>query len=98
MKTIIGILVACWALTYCQSAIAVGPSGYVIEWGWNTSTGRAVPARLVIDDSVAVSAGRFHRVALKNDGTVVEWVADFQGEMPPRNTILTSRESGFTDQ
>ena len=65
-----------------QVAQAALPVGYVIEWGWNTSAGKAAPTKLVLSNAVAVSAGRFHCLALKNDGTVVRWtgnsgVADF---------------------
>jgi hypothetical protein len=48
-----------------------GASGTVVAWGSNSVGQTDVPAGL--SDVTAISAGGFHNLALKNDGTVVAW-------------------------
>lgn len=98
MKTNIAALFACCILGCWQYTHAAQPSGYVIEWGWNTSTGNAAPAKQVVDNALVVSIGRLHCLALKRDGTVIQWGGNFRGEASFDNTLLTTGEGGFTDQ
>jgi alpha-tubulin suppressor-like RCC1 family protein len=88
----------CCLLAFRQFLQAAPPSGYVLEWGWNTSTGNAAPAMQVLSNAVAISAGRLHCLALKDDGTVVAWGGNFRGEPTFDNTLLTTGEGGFTDE
>ncbi len=81
-----------------QLVHAALPSGYVIEWGWNTSTGKAAPAKVVLSDAVAISAGRIQCLALKSDSTVVGWGGNFRGEASFDDTVLTTGEGGFADK
>ena len=85
-------------LIFEQVSQANPPAGYVIEWGWNTPAGKAAPAKLVLSNAVAVSAGRLHCLALKSDGTVVGWGGNFRGEASFDDTVLTTGEGGFTDK
>jgi len=60
-------------LAYCQCICSAQTPGYVIEWGWNTAAGAAVPAQVVLSNAIAISAGRIQCLALKDDGTVTAW-------------------------
>ena len=73
MTTLRAILVLCSSLTFAPVAHAALSQGYVVEWGWNTASGTAAPARILLSNVVAVSAGSFHSLALKGEGTVVGW-------------------------
>jgi trimeric autotransporter adhesin len=81
-KALLAALVTCWsACGGPQPALyAASSPGWVIEWGYDTFAGAAVPATLVSSNAVAVSAGTFHRLALKNDATVAGWGANFAGQ------------------
>lgn len=59
---------------------AASGSGYVLEWGWNTATGTAMPVKLVASNVVAISAGSFHNLALSADSSVVGWGDNFFGQ------------------
>lgn len=71
-------LCCCLAMTHMLHAGP--PAGYVIEWGWDTPSGKASPARLVLSNAVAVSAGMFHSLALKTDGRVAGWGWNSSGQ------------------
>jgi alpha-tubulin suppressor-like RCC1 family protein len=77
-------------LTFGQILQAAPPAGYVIEWGWNTPAGKAAPARQVLGDAIAVSAGRLHCLALKSDGTVVRWAGNPVVDDFFANEVLTT--------
>lgn len=67
---------------------AATSGGFVVEWGWNTAAGVAMPAKQVTSDAVAISAGTFHSLALKSDGTVYGCGGDVLG------AVLGSKPSG----
>jgi alpha-tubulin suppressor-like RCC1 family protein len=79
--TVVGVSsFSCMALL----GAAIIPAGYVVEWGYNPvraeglgaftqSTGTVVIANQVLSNVVAIAAGKYHGLALKNDGTVVGW-------------------------
>jgi trimeric autotransporter adhesin len=52
---------------------AAPPPGYVVEWGYDTPTGAATTPRMVLSNTVAVSLGMYHGLALRSDGTVAGW-------------------------
>jgi alpha-tubulin suppressor-like RCC1 family protein len=95
MKTLPKIfLVCCLCAAFNQFLQAASPSGYVIEWGWDTADGKVAPGKQVLSDAVSISAGRLHCLALKNDGTVIQWGGNFRGEANFNNSVLTTGESG----
>lgn len=94
MKTLRTTFLVCCLLTFRQFLQAAPPQGYVIEWGRNTAAGTAAPAKQVLSNAVAISAGRLHCLALKSDGTVVQWGGNFRGEADFNNTVLTTGEGG----
>ena len=55
-------------------------TGTVVAWGENDEGQTTVPTGL--SKVVAIAAGRFHTVALKNDGTVVAWGRSSQTNVP----------------
>ena len=57
-------------LSLGQFLHAAPPAGYVVEWGYDTAAGIARPAKEVLSNATAVSAGMFHWLALESDGTV----------------------------
>jgi alpha-tubulin suppressor-like RCC1 family protein len=63
-----------------SSLLASAPGGYVIEWGYNSAFGTSTPPRVVASNTVSVSAGAWHRLALLSDGTVFGWGSNPQGE------------------
>ena len=92
------IFLVCCLLTYRHMLQAAPPQGYAIEWGWNTAAdtpaGTVAPAKQVLSNAVAISTGRLHCLALKSDGTVIQWGGNFRGEASFDNTVLTTGESG----
>ena len=98
MRTKIVTLAVYCLLAYWHSICAGQISGYVIEWGWNTAAGKAMPAQAVLSNAVAISAGRIQCLALKDDGTVISWGGNFRGQASFNNTVLTTGEGGFTDK
>jgi alpha-tubulin suppressor-like RCC1 family protein len=69
----------CCIFWLAQCVPALAAEGYVIQWGWNSGTATPTPARLVASNAVAVSAGAFHSLALRADGTVYGWGFDLNG-------------------
>jgi Alpha-tubulin suppressor and related RCC1 domain-containing proteins len=84
----------------------------VIGWGFNlngqatgiptssspyTSTGQVTIAGQVISNVVAIAAGLGHSLALKNDGTVVAWGNNPDGEatIPPGVSNVVAISAGF---
>jgi len=92
------ILLACSQFILWQFTNAAQPSGYVIEWGWNTGTGKAMPAKVVLSNAVAISPGRIQCLALKDNGSVIAWSWDRKGEITFDNVSLSSGVGGFTDK
>jgi len=76
MKT----LCLCCILSVPQLVYAAAPEGDVIQWGWNTAAGVAAPPKVVLSNTVAVSASSGHCLALRKDGTVVGWGDNYFGE------------------
>ena len=52
-------------------------AGELVGWGYNYAGVTDVPEG---DDFVAISAAAYHNLALRADGTVVAWGADYYGE------------------
>ena len=93
MKTLRTTFLACCLLSLPQFLHAAPSEGYVIQWGWNTATGVATPARVVFSNAVAVAAGSGHSLALRSDGTVAGWGGNYVGNAtgePMTNAPYTS--------
>ena len=73
----VAVTLACTVATNAVAA-ALSP-GMITGWGDDTSKQSTVPAGLT--DVKAIAAGRFHSLALKNDGTVVLWGNDLNGKI-----------------
>jgi alpha-tubulin suppressor-like RCC1 family protein len=80
MHTLRTIFLMLCFFAYEQVLQAAPTEGYVIEWGWHLIDGANSPAKLVLSNAIAVSASRFHCLALKNDGTVVRWTSNLGAE------------------
>ncbi|MEI6077296.1 MAG: hypothetical protein WCS94_17075 [Verrucomicrobiota bacterium] len=92
MKTYIKAFVAITILLIRQSGLSAQPTGEVIGWGGNISgeatgiptranaTGEVVVASQVLNNVNAIGAGYGHGLALKGDGTVVGWGANYLGK------------------
>ena len=66
--------------------------GTVIAWGDNRIGQTSVPSGL--SNVVAISAGEWHSLALKADGTVVAWGAD-HGVPPDLTNVVVIAAAGF---
>jgi alpha-tubulin suppressor-like RCC1 family protein len=93
-------------------ALALRNDSTVIGWGYNPygqatgipnfvspymSTGQVMVAGQVLSNVVAISAGFTHSLALKNDGTVVAWGNNTDGEatIPPSVSNVVAISAGF---
>lgn len=85
-------LTCCCFLGFGQLLQAASSQGYVVEWGWNTASARTIPATCIVSNAVAISAGRFQSLALKSNGTVVQWGGNFRDRTDFYNTVLTTGE------
>ena len=94
MKIARMIFLVCCLITFIQFLQAAQPQGCVIEWGWNAASGTFAPPEQILSNTVAVSAGTEHCLALKNDGTVLQWGGNFRGKASFDNTVLTTGEGG----
>jgi alpha-tubulin suppressor-like RCC1 family protein len=94
MKNFGTMLLICCFFAFGQLVHAALPSGYVIEWGWNTAAGSAAPVTLVLSNTVAISAGRIQCLALKDDGTVNAWSWNRKGEITFDNIVTSSGGGG----
>jgi alpha-tubulin suppressor-like RCC1 family protein len=56
-----------------QFVHATSPPGWVVEWGYDSSAGAARTPKVVLSNTVAVSLGRSHGLALRSDRTVTGW-------------------------
>src|SRR5207253_648780 len=67
----------------------------VAAWGYNSDGETNVPAGL--SNVVAISAGGYHSVALKSDGTVVVWGynLDFEVDVPAGLNNVVAIAAGF---
>src|ERR1700742_4337149 len=94
------IFKVCCMLFCVQHIDAAQSSGYVIEWGmWNTTNAAAPMSGWEITNGVtAVSAGRLFCLALKQDGTVLQWGWNDHGLPTFENTKLTSGVGGYRDK
>ncbi len=76
-------------------SLALGNDGTVLGWGYNKSgqatgvpttgspysaTGQVMIAGQVLSNVIAIAAGAFHSLALKNDGAVVGWGYNYYGQ------------------
>lgn len=48
-------------------------AGYVVEWGYDTASGKLIEPRVLVTNAVSVSAAEYHNLALLNGGRVVGW-------------------------
>lgn len=94
-----GITVVSFARTMVVGAAFAGfpnlgwsQSGTVIAWGDNRIGQASVPPGL--SNVVAISAGEWHSVALKADGTVVAWGAD-HGVPSDLTNVVVIAAAGF---
>src|SRR5690242_10960417 len=91
--------VAWCMLSYVQHIGAAQPPGYVIEWGmWNSTNTTPKSGWQITNDVTAVSAGRFLCLALKKDGTILQWGWNYHGQPTFENTSLTTGVSGYTNK
>jgi alpha-tubulin suppressor-like RCC1 family protein len=99
--------------------IALKDNGTVWSWGYNyygqlgdgTVTEKSTPVQVTVSadvsltDVIAISAGRYHTIALKDDGTVWSWGDNIYGQLgngttAQRNTpvqVMASPGVGLTD-
>ena len=92
MKTYIKAFFTIIILLSWQSGLADEPTGEVIGWGSDISgeatgmptggnaTGKVVVANQVLKNVTAIGAGYGHGIALRCDGTVVGWGANYLGQ------------------
>ncbi len=80
-------------IVFERGSQAAPPAGYVIEWGWSTVIRKAPPVQVVLSNAVAVSAGRLHCLALKDDGTVVRWSGNFRAHADFANELTTTYDA-----
>jgi alpha-tubulin suppressor-like RCC1 family protein len=93
-------------------ALALKNDSTVIGWGYNRhgeatgiptpsspymSTGQVMVAGQVISNVIAIAAGFTYSLALKNDGTVVAWGTNTDGEatIPPAVSNVVAISAGF---
>jgi len=92
--------------------LALQSDSTVMGWGYNhsgqatgipnlispyASTGLVVIAGQVLSNVVAISAGSIHSLALKNDGSVISWGYNIDGEatIPPGVSNVVAISAGF---
>jgi hypothetical protein len=73
----LGLVAGLLAVT---APVASASTGTVVAWGDGGNGQTSIPSGLA--NVKAISAGRFHSLALKADGKVVAWGEDFGG-LPP---------------
>jgi len=91
-------------------SVALKNDGTVLAWGYNgygqlgngttTDSYTPVPVSFLLSDVIAISAGGYRTVALKNDGTVWAWGKNYYGQLGDGTTIdsyTPVRVSGLTD-
>jgi alpha-tubulin suppressor-like RCC1 family protein len=90
MKKLLSVGISLWS--FCAFIAVAAPSGWVIGWGSNPAYGcDGVPLNQsstnlvtidgkILNDAAAVSAGIYHSLALKSNGTVVGWGIDLAGQ------------------
>ncbi len=68
-------------LLSCLPCAAATREGYVVQWGWNPSLQVEVAPQLVASNTLAISAGTYHGLALAGDGTVTGFGNNFLGQV-----------------
>jgi alpha-tubulin suppressor-like RCC1 family protein len=69
----------CLTIGLIAASANAATSGSVVAWGWNQYGQASVPEGAK-SGVVAVAAGEFHTLALKNDGSVVAWGRNNYGQ------------------
>ncbi len=88
-------LFAVWAVPLAVSVAAAAPTDVVVAWGDNYNGQTTVPAGL--SGVTAISAGGYHSLALKSNGTLVAWGynGDGQTTVPAGLSGVTAISAGY---
>src|SRR5438309_2262042 len=69
-------------------------NGIVVTTGNQSATGTVTIAGRTLSNAVAVSAGKFHSIALTDSGTIVGWGDNFFGQCIGGKTGASDRTNG----
>jgi alpha-tubulin suppressor-like RCC1 family protein len=87
------LLIGCVILSACHAFAAI--PGKVVAWGNNDHLQLNVPPGL--NDAIAISAGQYHNLALRANGTVVAWGenGDGQASVPAGLSNVVAISAGY---